>query len=107
MTYFLCSKDHYVQAHRGETLSVGSTCPATDCASKLRPAPEQGESVTCPGCFKGLLLPVEVDGKAVELCSYCGQSRLARNVEQTVPAAKSGAERVAAYRARKRAAGRG
>lgn len=99
--YFSCAKDHYVSQHRGEVLATGSVCPARDCSSRLRPATE--ESTTCPGCNRGLLILTEVDGVNVELCSFCGQSRLARNAED-VPAAKSGAERVAAHRARKRAA---
>lgn len=107
MTYFLCSRDHYVQSHRGETLSVGDTCPARDCGSKLRPAPDAEESVKCPGCNKGLLIPTELDGVNVGLCSFCGQSRLARQGEVNVPAAKSGAQRVAEHRARKRGASRG
>lgn len=79
MTYFLCSKaDHYVKAHRGETLTAGGTCPSGDCKGKLRPAPEADDVVKCPGCSKGVLLPVVIDEKSVELCCYCGQSRLVR-----------------------------
>lgn len=104
MAYYLCNaKDHYVTARRGERLESGGNCPVKGCPSKLRHAPTT--STTCPGCEKGLLLPVEVDGLNVELCSYCGQSRLVAD-ESLVPVARAmtGAERVAKHRAAKRQA---
>ena len=73
--YYLCGKDHYVHAHRGEDLKLGSLCPAKDCASRLRPAPE-GKGERCPSCTRGLLLLADIDGIEVHLCSFCGRSRI-------------------------------
>ena len=96
MTYFLCSRDHYVSSHRGESLQVGDICPATDCASRLKPAPEGDER--CPRCHRGALIPTTLDGTDVLLCSFCARSRLVEGVT-----ALTGAERVAKHRAAKRA----
>lgn len=110
MTYFVCAaKDHYVTERRGDRLFPGATCPARDCGSKLKPAPTgDGLDSLCPTCSKGLLLPVTIDGLDVRLCSFCGRSRLVQVAEApeegvTPARPQTGAERVAAHRARKRA----
>lgn len=107
MSYFTCAKDHYVQQHRGETLFTGATCPARDCGSRLRPAPEGDlEADRCRTCNRGINLPTEVDGVDSLVCSFCAARRDVP--AQTVPAApraKTVAERVAKHRAKKRNGG--
>ena len=107
-TYYLCKgKDHYVQQHRGESLGVGSNCPVIGCASTLRTAPTE-EASTCPTCNRGVLVQTVVDDVDSTVCSFCAARRDVHAPESssegvTKQRPMTGAERVAAHRARKRA----
>lgn len=108
MTYYLCNgKDHYVQSHRGEKLDVGSKCPVYGCPSKLRMAPTE-EAQKCPTCNRGVLVQTVVDDVDSTVCSFCAARRDVHAPEAssegvTKRRPMTGAERVAAHRARKRA----
>lgn len=117
-SYYLCAaKDHYVEQHRGETLKG---CPAqlgerTKCGSTLRLAPTAERP--CTRCNRGQFVDYE---PGVAACSWCGaEKRISTPSDQDFSVTKeggqhpapvvtkkrpmTGAERVAAYRARKRA----
>lgn len=105
MSYFICTRDHYVQQHRGEHLSAGDTCPARDCSGHLRPAPEGDlEADRCKHCNRGVKVRTEVDGVDSNVCSYCAATtRIVQSDVPAAPRAMTGTERVAKHRAAKRA----